>query len=228
MVNVKTGTTVTITISTGQAPKGAQRDAPMTNPSTKASSLSDSEQLSLYEAPGNLPLSMFANLAEKSEERVLQDIHAGRLLALHLDDRGYRIPDWQLAPTKYLLTLIVLTHAEEADSWAVYRMLSTPTTRLANGSPMEIVTAATILDVGDMVCELLIDWQRETARYARLLSARSGRWRRRSLNLTPAVSEAGIQKTDDWPVRPCRPHRWLMSPSWSTVAEAGRSRHPCS
>lgn len=63
--------------------------------------MSGCEQLSLYGAQGNLPLCMFANQAEKSEERILQDIHAGRLLALHLDDRGYRVPDWQLDSTKY-------------------------------------------------------------------------------------------------------------------------------
>ncbi|WP_158215367.1 hypothetical protein [Candidimonas nitroreducens] len=99
---------------------------------------------------------MFASLAEKSEEHILQDIHAGRLLALHLDDRGYRVPDWQLDSTKYLLTLVVLTHAEGADSWAAYQALATPTARLADRSPVEIVTAGTILDVGDMVCELLM------------------------------------------------------------------------
>jgi len=154
VVNVETGTTVTITISTGQAPNRTQRDALMTtSPSTK---VSDSEQLSLYEAPGNLPLSMFASLAEKPEERILQDIHVGRLLAIHLDDRGYRIPDWQLDPTKYLLTLVVLAHAKEADMWAIYRALSAPTVRLADRSPVEIVTAGTILDVGEMVCELLM------------------------------------------------------------------------
>lgn len=155
VVNVERGTTVTITISTGQAPNKTPRDAPMTSLSTNTPSLSDSEQLSLYEAPGNLPLSMFASLVEKSEERVLQDIRAGRLLALHLSDRGYRIPDWQSDPTKYLLTLVVLTHAEEADAWAIYRALSTSTARLADRSPIEIVTAGAILEVGGMVCELL-------------------------------------------------------------------------
>lgn len=156
VVEVERGTTVTITISTGHAPNKAQWDAPRPNLPTKVSHLSESEQLRIYEAPGNLPLSMFATLAEKPEERILQDIHAGRLLAMHLNDRGYRIPAWQLEPAKYLLTLVVLTHAEGADAWSVYRVLATPTARLADCSPVEIVTAGTILEVGGMVCELLV------------------------------------------------------------------------
>lgn len=47
-------------------------------------------------------------------------------------------------------------HAEGADSWTAYQALTTPTAQLADRSPVEIVTAGTILDVGDMVCELLM------------------------------------------------------------------------
>ncbi|MFC4623280.1 tyrosine-type recombinase/integrase [Comamonas nitrativorans] len=156
VVELDGGTTVTITISAGHAQNKAGVQACIPNPPTRASCLSESEQRSIYECPDNLPLSIFAALAQKSEEQILRDIHAGRLLALHLSDRGYRIPDWQLNPTQYLLTLVVLTHAEGADAWAVYRSLSTPTARLSGHSPLEIVTAGTILEVGGMVCGSLM------------------------------------------------------------------------
>lgn len=155
VIEVARGTTVTITISTNHGPNTVRQDTSVLNLPTTASLLSESEQLSIYESPGNLPLSMFAGLAGKPEEQVLQDIRAGRLLALHLSDRGYRLPDWQLNSTKYLLTLVVLTHAEGAEAWMVYRALSTTTPRLADRSPVEIVTAGTILEIGSTVCELL-------------------------------------------------------------------------
>jgi len=157
VVDVERGTTVTITISTGRSPAKAHGDVLVPSPRTTVFHLSESEQLSLYESPGNLPLSIFARLAEKPEEQIFQDIRAGRLLALHLSDQGYRIPDWQLDPAKYLLTLVVLTHADEANAWAIYSVLSKPTDRLADRSPVEIVTAGTILAVGGMVCELLVN-----------------------------------------------------------------------
>lgn len=161
MVELDGGTTVTITISAGHVQNKAGVQACVPNPPTRASCLSESEQRSIYECPDNLPLSIFAALAQKSEEQILRDIRAGRLLALHLSDRGYRIPDWQLNPTKYLLTLVVLTHAERADAWAVYRALSTSTARLSGHSPLEIVTAGTILEVGGMVCGSLMGQERE-------------------------------------------------------------------
>jgi len=156
LVELDGGTTVTITISAGHAKNKAGLKALTPKPPTRASLLSESEQLSIYECPTNLPLSIFASLAEKPEEQILQDIRAGRLLALHLSDQRYRIPDWQLDPTKYLLTLVVLTHAEDADNWVVYQALATPKARLSGHSPLEIVTAETILDVGGIVCESLV------------------------------------------------------------------------
>jgi integrase len=108
VVELDGGTIVTITISTGHAKSkiGLQASAP--KPPTRTSLLlTEHEQLGIYECPDNLPLSIFADLAQKSEKQILRDIRAGRLLGLHLSDRGYRIPDWQLDPTKYLLTLVV-------------------------------------------------------------------------------------------------------------------------
>ncbi|KAF1687351.1 integrase [Pseudoxanthomonas broegbernensis] len=113
------------------------------------------DRLEAYEAPHNLPLSAYAVLARKSCEQIIGDIKARRLLALSLDDRGCRIPDWQLDPTKYLLTLTVLTHADQADAWDVYWALSRSMGRLGSRAPLEMVTSSTILEVGEIVCASL-------------------------------------------------------------------------
>ena len=113
------------------------------------------DRLEAYEAPHNLPLSAYAVLARKSCEQIIGDIKARRLLAFSLDDRGYRIPDWQLDPTKYLLTLTVLTLADQADAWEVYWALSRSMGRWGSRAPLEAVTSSTILEVGEIVCASL-------------------------------------------------------------------------
>ncbi|MEZ0472979.1 tyrosine-type recombinase/integrase [Luteimonas salinilitoris] len=121
------------------------------------SSLPDRGKLDAYEAPNNLPLSVYAELAGRSCEQIVRDIKAKRLLALFQDDRGYRIPDWQLEPTKYLLTLTVLTLAEDADAWDIYLALSKPTALLEARAPLEVVTPGMILEICDIVCAMLVD-----------------------------------------------------------------------
>jgi integrase len=109
-------------------------------------------RLEAYEAPHNLPMSVYAKLAGKPCEQIVRDIKTKRLLSLWFDDRGYRIPDWQLDPTKYLLTLTVLTLTDGADAWGIYLALSKPMARLEARIPLEVVTPGTILEISNIVC----------------------------------------------------------------------------
>lgn len=115
----------------------------------------DAKGVEAYNSPNNLPLSVFAKLACKPCEQVMQDIKSGRLLSLFLDDLGYRIPVWQIEQTKYLLTLVVMTHTDRTDNLAIYWALSKPMARLGGLSPLEAVAPETILAVGDIVCGVL-------------------------------------------------------------------------
>ena len=119
------------------------------------SSQLDRHKLEIYEAPHNLPPSAYAAAAGKSCEQIIEDIMAGRLLSLFVEDRGYRIPDWQLEATKYLLTLAVLVRANQADAWEIYVALSEPAIQLSARTPLEAVTPNTIVEVSDIVCAAL-------------------------------------------------------------------------
>lgn len=123
---------------------------------------SDRDRLEAYEAPHNLPLSAYAVLAKKSCEQILGDIKARRLLALSLDDRGYRIPSWQLDATKYLLTLTVLSLADEIDAWEIYWAFSRSMKRLGARTPLETVISSTILEVSEIVCTNLREQRLDT------------------------------------------------------------------
>lgn len=117
--------------------------------------LPNRDRLAAYEASHNLPLSAYAVLANKSCEQIIEDIKARRLLALSLDGRVHRIPDWQLDPTKYLLTLTVLTLSDEVDAWEVYWVLSRSMKRLGSRAPLEVVASSTILEISEIVSACL-------------------------------------------------------------------------
>ena len=58
------------------------------------------QMLATFEAPHNLPLSMFAKLAGKSRHQINPEILGRRLLSLNMGNRGQRIPDWQFDPVR--------------------------------------------------------------------------------------------------------------------------------
>jgi hypothetical protein len=111
--------------------------------------------LASYEQPHNLPLTKFAELANKSRQQIYRDIDTRRLLALNVGPRGQKLPDWQLDPVKQQLTQTVLQATEEIDPWTVYRALSEPLEALGGRSPVEAVTAGSIDDVARSVFNVL-------------------------------------------------------------------------
>jgi hypothetical protein len=75
------------------------------------------EMLAVYEAPQNLPVTLFAKLAGKSRDQVNRELKAGKLLALKMGNRGQRVPDWQLDPIKNKLAQTVLGLAGDDNAW---------------------------------------------------------------------------------------------------------------
>ncbi|HGM4172724.1 TPA: tyrosine-type recombinase/integrase [Pseudomonas aeruginosa] len=120
-------------------------------PERSASTL-DAKGIEAYNSSNNLPLSAFAKLACRPCEQVMQDIKSGRLLALFNGDMGYRVPVWQIEQTKYLLTLMVMTHTDRIDDLAIYSALSKPMAHFGGLSPLEVVTSDTIIEISDIVC----------------------------------------------------------------------------
>jgi len=111
--------------------------------------------LESFEQPHNLPLSNFAQLANKSRQQIYKDIEARRLLALNVGPRGQRLPDWQLDQVKQQLTQAVLQGAPGVDAWTLYRALSEPLEGLAGRSPVDAVTADSVDDVAKAVFNVL-------------------------------------------------------------------------
>lgn len=105
--------------------------------------------------PQNLTPSSFAALAGTSEDNVLQDIRARRLLAVGTTEKDLRLPDWQLEPFALLLTQRVLEHASDVDTWTLYRALSEPLELFEGRTPAEAVTAQSIEHVTKAVLHVL-------------------------------------------------------------------------
>ena len=79
-----------------------------------------------FNAASNLPVARFAQLAEKSRQQIYDDIDNRRLLALDVNRRGKRLPDWQLERNALALTQRVLALTEGVDNWSIFRELSDP------------------------------------------------------------------------------------------------------
>lgn len=80
--------------------------------------------LAAYEAPTNLTVPEFARLAGKSREQVSREIKSGRLLAISLGNRGFRVPDWQLDSVQLAQTQAVLATGSPMVPWDVFWLLS--------------------------------------------------------------------------------------------------------
>ncbi|WP_280188497.1 integrase [Delftia sp. PS-11] len=111
--------------------------------------------LQAFNQPHNLPIPVFARLADKSRQQIYKDILARRLLALNVGPRGQKLPDWQLDPVKRQLTETLLQDVEGIDQWTIYRALSEPLEGLGGRSPVEAVTPGSIDAVADAVRNVL-------------------------------------------------------------------------
>lgn len=100
------------------------------------------EMLEMFNAPHNLPVAVFAEMAGKSRRWISYEVQAKRVLALSLGNQGRRVPDWHLDPLKHKLVQAVLKHSQDADSWAIYRALLNPHGVLDGRTPIEGVTSA--------------------------------------------------------------------------------------
>ncbi|WP_416232977.1 integrase [Castellaniella sp.] len=111
--------------------------------------------LAAFNQPQNLPLTKFAQLADKSRQQIYKDIIARRLLALNVGPRGQKLPDWQLDPVKQQLTQTVLQEVEGIDHWTIYHALSEPLEGLGGRSPVDAVTPSSIDGVAEAVFNVL-------------------------------------------------------------------------
>ena len=80
--------------------------------------------LETFEAPHNLSVADYAKLAGKSRRWITYEVQAGNLLAIHMGNRGQRVPDWQLDPLKRRLVQSVLKQMPRGiDTWDIYHAL---------------------------------------------------------------------------------------------------------
>ncbi|EDW2055309.1 tyrosine-type recombinase/integrase [Salmonella enterica subsp. enterica] len=98
------------------------------------------ELVDIFEAPHNLLVVDFAKMAGKSRRWINYEIQAGNLLALNIGNRGQRVPDWHLDPTKHALIQAVLKLNRSADPWQIYHALLLPRENLRGCSAIESVT----------------------------------------------------------------------------------------
>nr|WP_067287012.1 integrase arm-type DNA-binding domain-containing protein [Marinobacterium profundum] len=109
------------------------------------------EMLAIYEAPQNIPMPLFAQLAGKSRDQVNRELKTGKLLALNMGKRGQRVPGWQLDPIKNRLVRAVLKQALEGDSWQIYHALTQPYRQLDGKAPIDYVTLENFHTVAEIV-----------------------------------------------------------------------------
>ncbi|MGG2509392.1 tyrosine-type recombinase/integrase [Pseudomonas aeruginosa] len=150
-IRLEGNATVIMTFSSADLAKVFSAFSTSFLPERSASTL-DAKGIEAYNSSNNLPFSAFAKLACRPCEQVMQDIKSGRLLALFNGDMGYRVPVWQIEQTKYLLTLMVMTHTDRIDDLAIYSALSKPMAHFGGLSPLEVVTSDTIIEISDIVC----------------------------------------------------------------------------
>ncbi|MFA7579950.1 MAG: integrase arm-type DNA-binding domain-containing protein [Castellaniella sp.] len=123
------------------------------------------EMLAIYESPSSLPVPLFAKLAGKSKDQINRELKAGKLLSISLGNRGQRVPDWQLRPLKHKLAQVLIKQCPEADSWALYRMLTQPHPDLGDRAAIDVVTPT---NLGAIVRAIAHGHQREDAPEAEL------------------------------------------------------------
>lgn len=109
-----------------------------------------------FDVGSNLPVPAFSRLAQKSKAQIYEDISKRRLLALDINKRGKRLPDWQLDKNALELTQRVLAKAKELDNWSIFRELSDPTGRFSGKSPVDAAkSGASVEDVAAFVLRAL-------------------------------------------------------------------------
>lgn len=120
--------------------------APTHTPEPKVSTIQREreEMLAIYESPNNLPVPLFGRLAGKSKDQINRELKAGKLLAVSLGNRGQRVPDWQLVPLKHNLAQTLMNLCPHADSWDLYRMLTTPLSDLGDRAAIDAVTPTNV------------------------------------------------------------------------------------
>lgn len=92
----------------------------------------------------NLPVEKFADMANRSLQRIYSDIAAKCLLALDAGTGEQRIPDWQLDQTCLALTQQILAKATNVDEWTLYYALSEPMESLDGKAPIQAVQKTNI------------------------------------------------------------------------------------
>jgi integrase len=107
--------------------------------------------LATYQSAHNMVLPAFAKLVGKSRAQIAREIQRGKLLALSLGNRGYRIPDWQLDPLKDRLTHEVLLRSKCNDAWQIYQALTQPLDELGGRSAIEAVAGDNIAHIVELV-----------------------------------------------------------------------------
>jgi integrase len=109
--------------------------------------------LATFQSVHNMVLPAFAKLVGKSRAQITREIQRGKLLALSLGNRGYRIPDWQLDPIKDRLTQEVVARSTCGDCWHVYQALTQPLDALNGRSAIEAVTGGNVAYIVELVLE---------------------------------------------------------------------------
>ena len=93
---------------------------------------------------------------------ITYELTAGNLLSISLGNRGQRVPDWQLDPTKRQLVQAVLKQTPRGvDAWEIYHALTRPHDLLKGQSPIDAVTAENLdaaVHVACLVITQTIDW----------------------------------------------------------------------
>jgi len=114
--------------------------------------------LDMFEAAHNLPVADYAKLVGKSRRAVGYDIQAGKLLSLHLGNRGQRVPDWQLDPLKRQLVQAVLKQVPMGlDAWHVYRALLQSYEALGKRPAIDAVRATNLHRAARLVAERCVE-----------------------------------------------------------------------
>lgn len=110
-------------------PASAQRLSAVHMPEYARPRLSEARRerlqiLEVFEAPHNLSVADYAKLAGKSRRWITYEVQASNLLAIHMGNRGQRVPDWQLDPLKRRLVQSVLKQMPRGiDTWDIYHAL---------------------------------------------------------------------------------------------------------
>jgi len=101
--------------------------------------------LETFEAPHNLSVADYAKLAGKSRRWITYEVQAGNLLAIHMGNRGQRVPDWQLDPLKRRLVQSVLKQMPRGiDAWNIYHALLHGYDELGGRPAIEAVRPANV------------------------------------------------------------------------------------